>query len=274
MAGRHAQQCGACEHRQRNLDSDHPQDSQHQAAGDVAVPRQIGGDQRELVLSQLGGAGERIEVKAWRQLQLLQKNRLDVQAEGPGGMVRWRGVQLLVEADRDDPQADHGGVETVATKASAAVLAQCESGETGQGDHPQRHQQRQCPGQDQAQHQPAQVAQALADIPSAQAQQAGFEAQGEQHAPEGLQPDHGAELPGVQGGSRHETQADQQHHRGKSVRDGTAYEAHARSSVLLWRKRSRSGILLGQVLLQLPHSIQASSRSFCRLALSWRSAAA
>ncbi|MFI7837999.1 hypothetical protein [Pseudomonas asiatica] len=36
----------------------------------------------------------------------------------------------------------------------------------------------------------------------AQAQQGGFEAQGEQHAPEHLQPDHDAELPGIQDGRR------------------------------------------------------------------------
>ncbi|MNI37594.1 hypothetical protein D3C73_916910 [compost metagenome] len=71
MAGCHAQQYCAREHRQRNLDSDHPQDCQYQTAGNVAVPRQIGGDQCELVLGQLSGAGERIEIKAWRQLQLL-----------------------------------------------------------------------------------------------------------------------------------------------------------------------------------------------------------
>ncbi|MNE95315.1 hypothetical protein D3C80_1933830 [compost metagenome] len=71
MAGRHAQQYRAGDHRQRNLDADHSQRSQNQTTGDIAVHRQIGGDQGELVLGQLRGPGVRVEVKAWRQLQLL-----------------------------------------------------------------------------------------------------------------------------------------------------------------------------------------------------------
>ncbi|MNV65506.1 hypothetical protein D3C71_1582020 [compost metagenome] len=71
MASCQAQQGGAGEHRQGNLDADYLQYTQHQAAGYIAEPRQIGGDRVELVQSQLGGAGEGIECEAGRQLQLL-----------------------------------------------------------------------------------------------------------------------------------------------------------------------------------------------------------